>query len=131
MDRHFAPRVAIAFLLGPLLALVLLAAGAGGPLALGCGVLLGLAMGAEVDVIAYLVGRYFGLRSFGTIYGLQFATFSAAAGLAPTVTALGYDATGSYRGVLAGFAAVIVVAIVLLSRLGPYRRWETTGLRSP
>jgi len=31
-------------------------------------------MGAEAEIIAYLTGRYFGLRAFGQIYGYAFVT---------------------------------------------------------
>ena len=39
-------------------------------------------MGAEVDIIAYLTGRYFGLRAFGEIYGYAFATYVLAGAFA-------------------------------------------------
>src|SRR5690606_34083014 len=58
MDRFFAPRVAIAFLLSPIVAVLLLAAGVSGVIAFIAGILTGLAAGAEVDVTAYLASRY-------------------------------------------------------------------------
>ena len=38
--------------------------------------LVGLGMGAEGDIIAYLISRYFGLRAFGEIYGYAFSAFT-------------------------------------------------------
>ena len=32
-------------------------------------------MGAESDIIAYLLSRYFGLRAFGTAFGYSFGAF--------------------------------------------------------
>ena len=60
-------------------------------------VLVGLGMGAEVDLIAYLQSRYFGLRAFGQIYGYLFAVFTVGTGLGPFLMGAAYDATGSYR----------------------------------
>ena len=51
-------------------------------------VLCGLGIGAEVDLMAYFVSRYFGLRSFGAIYGLMFALFSLGVGLGPFLMGL-------------------------------------------
>jgi MFS family permease len=120
MDRYFAPRVAIMFLLVPAAALLLLTTDVSHGVALACGAAFGLALGAEVDIVAYLTSRYFGLRSFGSIYGLQYAMFTAAAGVAPVVTGMGYDVTGSYRGVLFVFSGALLLAILLITRMGPY-----------
>jgi len=124
MDRLFAPYVAIAFLIGPVVGIYVLASGATGWSAFASAALIGMAAGAEVDVIAYLVSRYFGMRSFGEAYGWQYAAFTAGAGLAPAVTAAGYDYTGSYSGVLIVLGSVLLVAIGLISRLGPYPNWN-------
>ena len=51
------------------------------PLALAIAALLiGLAAGAELDVIAFLTSRYFGMRSFGEIYGVQLMFFAVGSG---------------------------------------------------
>lgn len=124
MDRFFAPHVAIAFLIGPVVAIYVLASGATGWPAFVSAALIGLAAGAEVDVIAYLVSRYFGMRAFGENYGWQYAAFTAGAGLSPAVTAAGFDQTGSYAGVLVVLGSILLVAIGLLSRLGAYPSWN-------
>jgi hypothetical protein len=46
-----------------------------GNIALGAAFLVGLGMGAESDITAYLVSRYFGLRAFGTAFGHAFGAF--------------------------------------------------------
>ena len=69
MDRYFAPRVALAFLLAPILGIGMLALGANGAAAFVAAALIGVAAGAEVDVIAYLASRYFGMRQYSRIYG--------------------------------------------------------------
>jgi MFS family permease len=117
MDRIFAPRVAIAFLLGPIVAIFLLASGATGWLAFVAGVLTGLAAGAEVDVTAYLVSRYFGLQHFSSIYAWYYSAYSLGAGLGPLATANAVDRFGGYTEILLVHAAMLTVATLLLARL--------------
>ena len=83
--------------------------------------LVGMGLGAEVDVIAYLVSRYFGLRCFGEIYGLAFGAFLLAGALGPLVMGAGFDLTDSYRAPLAVLLISASVGAVLMTKLGPYR----------
>jgi MFS family permease len=113
MDRFFAPRVAMAFLLGPIVALLMLAAGATGWLAFLAGILTGLAAGAEVDVTAYLASRYFGLRYFSSIYAWYYSAYSLGAGFGPLVTANAVDRLGGYTEILLVHCALLALATVL------------------
>jgi hypothetical protein len=78
-------------------------------------------MGSEVDIIAFLMSRYFGLRSLGRTIGVAFGAFVLAGGIGPLVMGLSFDRTGSYGLPLAGFFAATLVAGALVARLGPYR----------
>ncbi len=40
-------------------------------------------MGAELDLMGFLVARYFGLAEFGRIYGWQYGAFVLASGISP------------------------------------------------
>jgi OFA family oxalate/formate antiporter-like MFS transporter len=124
MDRFFAPRVAIAFLLGPIVAVFLLAAGASGPVAFLAGILTGLAAGAEVDVTAYLAGRYFGLINFSSIYAWFYSAYSLGAGIGPRLTAGAVQEFGGYTEILYFHAVLLVTAALLLWRLGPFPRFR-------
>ena len=76
LDRFFGPHVAIAFVILAATGVIALLGSANvSPTTIGA-VLVGLGMGAEVDLIAYLQSRYFGLRAFGQIYGYLFAVFT-------------------------------------------------------
>lgn len=121
LDRFFAPRVAVFFFGAAALGIILLWSGAAGSTAFVAAFLVGLGMGAEVDVIAYLTSRYFGLRSFGEVYGYVFGSYALAGALGPWLMGLGFDSTGSYRAVLAGFLVATLLAVVAILRLGPYR----------
>ena len=46
-------------------------------------VLVGLGLGAELDVMPYMVSRYFGLRAFGEIYSYAFAAFTLGGVIGP------------------------------------------------
>jgi MFS family permease len=121
LDHFFAPRVAMFFFTAAALGIGLLWSGAPGATAFLGAFLVGLGMGAEVEIIAYSISRYFGLRSFGEIYGYAFASYVLAGALGPLMMGLGFDRSGSYRLVLGGFLAATLVAAVATLKLGPYR----------
>src|SRR5208283_90339 len=120
LDHLFAPRVAAVFFGGAALGIGLLWLGTT-PVAFAGAFLVGLGLGAEVDLIAYLISRYFGLRAFGKVYSSAFAAFALAGALGPLIMGASFDQTGSYRGALATFLVATLVAAVLMTRLGPYR----------
>lgn len=57
MDRFFAPHTALAVLLAPICGIALLGFGASGPAAFVAALLVGLAVGADVDLLAYVTSR--------------------------------------------------------------------------
>lgn len=119
VDRVFASYVASAFFLAPIAGFALLAS-AVGPLA-GLGVILfGLGLGTEVDLIAFLVSRYFGQRSFGELYGYFFMVFGLGSSVGRFLGGWVYDLTGSYNAAFVGAGAALVAAVVLVNRLGAY-----------
>jgi MFS family permease len=124
LDRFFAPYVAVCFFCGSALGIFLLWSGAVGGLAFVAAFLGGLGVGAEMDIIAYMVSRYFGLRAFGEIYGYVFAAFTLGGVIGPPLMGIGFDSTGSYSPVLGGFVVTTLIAAGLMTQLGPYRVWE-------
>jgi MFS family permease len=120
MDRFFAPWVASAFLVGPIVAVALLAAGASGTGAFVAGALTGLASGAEVNASAFLAGRYFGVRYFSRIYAWFFSAYSIGAGFGPLLTARAVEQSGGYSEILYVLGGLLVLAMLLLLVLKPY-----------
>ena len=112
VDRLFAPRVAFfAFTLA-----------AGGCVVLAYGqaywavaatVMVGLAMGAEIDLISYLVARYFGLVAYGRIYGWLYAVFMVGTSIGPIVAGAAFDRFGNYRLAAMGLGGCLAVAGLL------------------
>jgi MFS family permease len=121
LDRFFAPRVAIFFYGATAVGIAMLCAGINGNLALVASFLVGLGMGAEVESMGYMITRYFGLHAFGTAYGSAFAAFMIAGSAGVLLMGAGYDRFHSYTVPLAALGAAMVLALVLLTRLGPYR----------
>ena len=121
VDRIFAPRVAIAILfacISGVLALALL----GSAVAVPAAFVIGFSVGAEVDLIGYLVARYFGIHAYGQIYGRQYSTFLIATGLSPVILGAVRDATGTYTASLLTAAAFMVVSAALFAKLPKFEQ---------
>lgn len=106
--------------------LLLLAAPGSLTAAVGAALFLGLAVGAEVDAVAYLVGRHFGMRSFGTLYGTLSGFTAMATGVGPMLVNYSYDLTSSYSAALSVQAPLCLAAVALFATLGQYRKLETS-----
>lgn len=120
LDRVHAPYVALAFILSPLSGIVLMLSTHRPDAAILATLLIGLGLGAEVDLIAFLLSRYLGMRAFGEIYGYFFAMFMLGAGLGSYAMGASYDKTGSYTLMLLCFVAALALASLPMFRLGPY-----------
>ena len=131
LDRYFGPRIAMSVLTMAALGIALLWTGATGLPAFVGAFLVGLGFGAEADLIAYLIGRYFGLRSLGAAFGFAFGAFVLAGGLGPLLMGFAFDHTGSYRAPLAGCLFTTLAAAAQMSRLGPYRFAATRHREAP
>jgi MFS family permease len=116
MDRFFAPRVALAFMIPPIIGIGMLATGASGYAALAAAMMVGLAAGAEVDVVAYLTSRYFGLKHYGKIYSTYFSIYAIGTGIGPALTAWGVGRFGGYGTILWVLVGALIVAGLLLTR---------------
>ena len=85
--------------------------------------LIGIAVGADTDIAAYLTARYFGLRFFGTLFGTIIAILSIAIGLGPLLAAFIFDRTGSYMdfyriGVVLSLSSAAIMFTLSLSNAG-------------
>ncbi len=121
LDRFNGVVVAICFFLVPMVGIGLLASKLGGMVPLAGAVLCGLGVGAEVDLMAFFVSRYFGLKAYGRIYGLMFAVFTFANGIGPSIAGWSYTHYHTYGPAFWIFEGMLVVTCVLLAPLGRYR----------
>jgi MFS family permease len=115
LDRFHARIVGATYTLLPALSCLLLSKGAAIGLAI---FLIGISSGAEVDLLAYLVSRYFGMSNYAKIYGCVLAVFSAGVGIGPVFAGFSHDRSGSYMIALGAFAVMVVAAAGVISSLG-------------
>ncbi len=127
VDRIWAPIIACIFLILPAVSCLLLAQDNLTPAMIYTSALLiGLAAGAELDLIAFLTSRYFGLKNYGQIYGGQFVFFAVGSGAAPAIFGWSQDVTGSYALILYSTAALFVIGALLMLVLGKYPEFNAS-----
>lgn len=124
LDGMFAPRLGIiTFLLGSA-GLALLAFDLPFSISMLAVILVGVGIGAETDIIGFATSRYFGLKSFGKIYGCIFAFFYVGVGLGPLTLGIVHDRTGSYTSVLVSYATICIVITMAFFLFGPYKYYK-------
>lgn len=101
--------------------MMLLALGGKG-FALPAALIAGFGVGAEVDVMAYLAGKYFGVKRYGAAYGGLYAMFIVGTSVGPAIAGFLFDWTGTYtHALLLATACLLAAAIVLILLPGPVR----------
>jgi predicted MFS family arabinose efflux permease len=114
----------VSLLLGVAASLLLLTWPGSGAIAAAAVLLLGLALGAELDCVAYLTTRHFGMRSFGVLFGTISGLLALATGLGPFLVSLVYDFSGGYGMVLIAYVPLCLLASACFFSLGRYPDWE-------
>jgi MFS family permease len=120
IDRVFAPIIAALVFLVTASGCILLNIG-GAPTAPVAAFLVGFAFGAEIDLIAYLTARYFGMRNYGFLYGIAYSMFSIGAAVGPAAVGHLFDVNGNYRSALFSMAVCLAfgaIAMLTLPRFG-------------
>ncbi|OYY72591.1 MFS transporter [Sphingomonas sp. 28-63-12] len=124
MDRFWAPAVGFLILGIPAISLWLLARGTlDYPTAAAAILLVGFALGMEFDLMAFLIARYFGLRSYAAIFGILYVFFSLGGGFGPLVFGWAFDHYGNYQLALQTAAVTLVLTASTLLVLGRYRKF--------
>jgi MFS family permease len=119
IDRLFAPYVAAVVFLTTACGCALLNLG-GSQTAPVAAFLIGFALGAEIDLIAYLTARYFGMRNYGFLYGSIYSMFSIGAAAGPAIVGHLFDSYGSYSVALWIMASCLVFGAVAVASLPPF-----------
>ena len=120
LDKINSPRIGIPFAASVLAGLILIDYGVTSTTLIFGVALFGFGMGAEYSLLPYYIGRYFGVRAFGQLYGGIYAVASIAGGLGPFVMGRTFESTRSYGGALKGFEAGMVLAILCVASLRQY-----------
>lgn len=125
LDRFWAPAVACVFLSSPAGALYMLS----GPvvsheMASVAILIIGFGAGVEYDFLAYLVAKYFGMRSYAGIYGALYSFFGLGSGFGPLLLSRCAEKEGEWVTVLIYCAIALVAASLPLLALGKYRNFS-------
>jgi MFS family permease len=121
LDQVRAPAVSAAIMILPAFGCLIWGlglSGDSGPLL--AAILVGLAAGAEFDLVAYMTARYFGLKNYGKLTGILFSSVIAGGAIGPMLLGYGRDVFASYSPVLLAAAAVFVLTSFAQLFLGPY-----------
>ncbi|WP_297833497.1 MFS transporter [Pseudomonas sp.] len=125
IDRLWAPGVAALALLMPAFACLIFAFAESDPFWFILATLLvGLGAGAEFDIAAFLIARYFGMRDYGRLFGVHLGLITAGAAIAPLFFGALFKLTGSYQAMLIFSCACFIVGPLLLLLLGQYPRFS-------
>jgi MFS family permease len=119
IDYIFAPIVMLMVSVGGAIACVLYAVYPDA--AIVSAILLGFLLGAEFDVLAFLIKRYFGNVAYGRLYGVIFGLFYLGSGLGIAGLAWSRQAFGSYDTGLYIAAGILASCALLVSFLPRYR----------
>jgi len=120
LDRYFAPRVAFCLLSTAALGTLLLSGARTMLTGVAGAACIGFGMGGEADMTPYLISRYFGLRSFSTLYGFTWTAYAIAGAIGPVIMGKAFDATGSYQELLSALAVSTLAAASLMLWLPRY-----------
>jgi MFS family permease len=92
-------------------------------------VLFGLAIGGLSPLFPYLTSRYFGLQSFGRLFGVLASLSALAYATGPLAAGYVFDVTRSYFWFLAGSIPALALTILLIVSLGRYP--DSAGAKAP
>ncbi|MBD1552578.1 MFS transporter [Pseudomonas typographi] len=129
IDRLWAPGVAALALLMPAFACLIFAyATPNVPLYVLATLLVGLGAGAEFDIAAFLIARYFGMRDYGRLFGAHLGLITAGAAASPLLFGALLRNTGNYSAMLGLCLVCFVVGPLLLLTLGGYPVFKREAL---
>jgi predicted MFS family arabinose efflux permease len=108
---------ALASVIPVLSSALLLLDGASAPSQMAAAAFFGLTLGSEVDVIAFLAARYFGLKNYGAFYGAMVMALAMGTAFGPLGAGAVFDQAGSYRPFLMLTAGLMAVTSLVLFSL--------------
>ena len=120
MDWIFAPHLGLVCFLLSAIGMAMFASDVTGFSVYIAAVLVGFSIGAEIDLLAFMTSRYFGLKNFGEIFGLLFSSMMLGVSLGPLAYGYCFDTTGNYTAVLSLSCLLLLSASVIIARLPKY-----------
>jgi MFS family permease len=131
LDRFFGPRVSQIMLVMTVLGIALLSVANSLATGLVAAALIGFSMGSEGDITPYLLGRYFGLKRFSTLYALTWTTYAIGGALGPILVGRVFDTLGSYRPITIQLLALPALIPCLLMFALPRYTIHNEAMKQP
>lgn len=123
LDKYPAHLVGATAFLIPIVACVLLLTDGTNPMSqAAAAAIFGLTLGSEVDVIAYLAAKHFGLENFGALYGVLQMALAGGTAFGPLAAGAVFDRYQSYSLFLMVTAVLMAASAIALFTLGPVRQ---------
>lgn len=119
LDRLPPALVAFGCLAISSLGVAAIAFGVTGPLLFIAIGLIGFGIGAEFDFMSYFISRYFGMLSYGRIYGFTYGAFQVGGSIGPIMMAAIYEQSGTYTTGLWVLFGAIFLSACLFPIMGP------------
>lgn len=81
---------------------------------------IGFALGADTDVGAFLISRYFGLRAYAEAYGWMYAAGALGYAVGPLLVGFFFNHFGNYNAMRGVWSGLCLAAALLFITLGKY-----------
>ncbi len=128
LDKFPAPQVAMISMILPALGYAVLAGPVDTPLAIGFSMLLvGIAIGAEGDLLSFLVARHFNINIFSTTLSLVYMSVYLAGAIGSSAISVVLSLTDSFAPYVAAMSVTIVIGSLLFLALPRDGRFEKVG----
>jgi MFS family permease len=120
LDKVVFPQISLIWFVGSAVGLSVLLIAKTPAAAIIAAAMLGLAWGAEGEMMGYYVSRYFGVYHLARIAGTLFLAIGLTAAASQMTVARLFDRTHNYQYAIAIAIVSMIVACLLLTSLGPY-----------
>lgn len=121
LDKIFAPFICAALFTAAGCGLLLLTTGTSAFHIYAGAAMVAMAMGAEADLVTFLVSRYFRLVDYSRVVGLMWVIWSWGGGLGTFAADRSFGLFDSYHPAFQGFAGLLLLGAIVVLTLGPYR----------
>jgi MFS family permease len=89
--------------------------------------IIGVSLGAEIDIMAYLCSRHFGMKNFGLLFGSIAGLISFGGGVGPWAASLIFDYSGSYHLLWLILIAASSANLLMVATIGRYPVFDPPG----
>jgi predicted MFS family arabinose efflux permease len=121
LDQFHAPHVSFLLLVSAAAGVFLLSTAQSAWEGCAAAAFIGIGLGGEADVTPYLISRYFGVRSFATLYGFTWTAYAIAGAVGPILMGRAFDSTHSYASLLMILGVFTIIAAGLMLFMPAYR----------